>query len=69
MRLPAPLFRLLDRLVTAERARLDRETRRRITAGDRSLRAWADLARTAHQAGRCVPRCPFVHSSVDTSQS
>lgn len=63
MRLPDRVFRVLDRLVTAERRRRDQETRRRITARDRALRAWADQARVAHEAGRCVPRCPFAHTA------
>lgn len=61
MRLPDAVFRLLDRVVAAERRRRDQETTRRITARDRALRAWADQARTAHEADRCVPRCPFAH--------
>lgn len=61
MRLPDWAYARLARLVASERARRDRETTRRITSRDRALRAWADAARLAHDAGRCVERCPFRH--------
>lgn len=61
MRLPGWLYRQMERLVREEQARRQRETARRITQRDQSLRAWANQALLAHNAGRCVDRCPYAH--------
>lgn len=61
MRLPDWLYRRLEKVVRAERIRRERETQRRIVQRDRDLRAWANLALVAHNAGRCLDRCPYAH--------
>jgi hypothetical protein len=70
MRLPDVAFRALERIYVAQRRLRTAEVRRRIGARERALRAWADQALLAHEAGRCVPRCPFAHAPrFDTLQS
>lgn len=61
MRLPTWLYRRLDDLVRRERSRRERETARRLTERDHRLRAWANQALVAHNAGRCVDQCPYAH--------
>lgn len=61
MKLPDWAYNRLERLLSAERRRRTADVTRRITYRDRALRAWADTALVAHEAGKCVDRCPFSH--------
>jgi hypothetical protein len=62
-RLPDWAYARLERVYFSQRTIRRRESRSRLEAEDRSLRAWADAAREAHRLGECVPRCPFAHGA------
>ena len=61
IRLPDPVCRRLERLVAGQRRLRRLENERAVAAQDTALRAWADRARAAHQAARCLDGCPFAH--------
>jgi hypothetical protein len=61
MRLPDIVYGFLLALMREQKAIRDQEARHRIDNQDRALRAWADTALIAHNAGRCIERCPFWH--------
>ena len=61
IRLPDWAYNRLARAFYAQREIRMAQDKRRITERDHALRAWADQAAIAHDAGRCVPRCPFAH--------
>jgi hypothetical protein len=63
VRLPNWAYERLERLYQDQRRIRRQESRSRLEAEDRSLRAWADAAREAHRRGECVPRCPFAHKA------